>query len=95
MIPLLIEDKYVRNYLWERGLVAVQDRCMRSHPHEFMDEYCQHKTNLARLMNKEAQDDATRARGGTKRFEPCPFIECDCDGNHPLNQPAIRARGQA
>jgi hypothetical protein len=36
-----------------------------------------------------------RARGDNKLFEPCPFIECDCDGNHPLNQPAIRARGQA
>ena len=39
--------------------------------------------------------EAIRARGNTKQFEPCPFIECDCDGNHPLNQPAIRARGQA
>lgn len=55
-VPLIIEDKYVRNYLWERGLVAVEDRCMRSHPHENMDEYCQHKTNLACLMNKEAQE---------------------------------------
>ena len=36
-----------------------------------------------------------RARGNTNQFERCPFIECDCDGNHPLNQPAIRARGQA
>lgn len=55
MIPLLIEDKHVRKYLWDRGLVAVEDRCMRSHPHEKMNEYCQHKTELARLINKEAQ----------------------------------------
>ena len=20
---------------------------------------------------------------GKQRFEPCPYIECDCDGNHP------------
>jgi hypothetical protein len=38
--------------------------------------------------------EAIRARGNTEQFEPCPFIECDCDGNHPLNQPAIQARGQ-
>lgn len=60
MIPLLVEDKHVRRYLWDRGLVAVEDRCMRSHPHEKMNEYCQHKTELARLMNKEAQDDARK-----------------------------------
>ena len=32
--------------------------------------------------------DAIRAR--EKTFEPCPFIECGCDGNHPLGQGVIK-----
>ena len=43
-IPLHIEDEYVRNYLWERALIAIDDPCTKSHPHENMNEYCQHKT---------------------------------------------------
>jgi len=37
--------------------------------------------------------DAIRERG-VQKYEPCPFVECDCDGNHPAGQEAIRARGQ-
>jgi len=44
IIPLHIEDEYVRNYLWERALIAIDDPCTKSHPHENMNEYCQHKT---------------------------------------------------
>jgi hypothetical protein len=44
LTPLHIEDEYVRNYLWERALVAIDDPCTKSHPHENMNEYCQHKT---------------------------------------------------
>ena len=44
IIPLNIEDEYVRNYLWERALIAIDDPCTKSHPHENMNEYCQHKT---------------------------------------------------
>jgi len=44
IIPLHIEDEYVRNYLWERALIAVDDPCQKNHPHENMNEYCQHKT---------------------------------------------------
>lgn len=51
-VPLNIEDEYVRKYLWERALIAIDDPCARSHPHENMNEYCQHKTKLARLQNK-------------------------------------------
>jgi hypothetical protein len=54
IIPLHIEDDYVRNYLWERALVAVDDPCARSHPHENMNQYCQHKTELARRIRGEA-----------------------------------------
>ena len=53
VVPLYIEDDYVRNYLWERALIAIDDPCTRSHPHEDMNEYCQHKTELARIQNKE------------------------------------------
>ena len=44
LTPLHIEDEYVRNYLWERALIAIDDPCTKSHPHENMNEYCQHKT---------------------------------------------------
>jgi hypothetical protein len=44
IIPLHIEDEYVRNYLWERALIAIDDPCPKNHPHENMNEYCQHKT---------------------------------------------------
>ena len=50
IIPLNIEDEYVRNYLWERALIAVDDPCTKSHPHENMNDYCQHKT--ARLQKE-------------------------------------------
>ena len=50
--PLNIEDEYVRNYLWERALIAIDDPCTRSHPHEDMSEYCQQKTELARYQSK-------------------------------------------
>jgi hypothetical protein len=49
---LNIEDKYVRNYLWERALIAIDDPCCRSHPHENMNEYCQRRTELARHQAK-------------------------------------------
>ena len=53
IIPLNIEDEYVRNYLWERALIAIDDPCTRSHPHENMNEYCQHKTKIeAKLKEK-------------------------------------------
>jgi hypothetical protein len=52
IIPLHIEDEYVRNYLWERALVAIDDPCCRSHPHENMNEYCQRRTELARYQAK-------------------------------------------
>ena len=52
-VPLNIEDEYVRKYLWEHALIAIDDPCTRSHPHEDMNEYCQHKTELARIQNKE------------------------------------------
>jgi len=52
IIPLNIEDDYVRNYLWKRALIAIDDPCARSHPHENMDKYCQHKTELARYQSK-------------------------------------------
>ena len=55
IIPLNIEDEYVRNYLWERALIAIDDPCCRSHPHENMSKYCQHKTELAQLMNQNSQ----------------------------------------
>jgi hypothetical protein len=51
-IPLNIEDEYVRQYLWDRALIAIDDPCARSHPHENMNEYCQHKTELARHQAK-------------------------------------------
>jgi len=51
-IPLHIEDEYVRNYLWERALIAIDDPCCRSHPHENMNEYCQRRTELARYQAK-------------------------------------------
>ena len=57
IIPLHIDDEYVRNYLWERALIAIDDPCCRSHPHENMSAYCQHKTELARLMNQYCQGD--------------------------------------
>ena len=44
LTPLHIEDEYVRNYLWERALIAIDDPCTKSHPHENMNDYCQHKT---------------------------------------------------
>jgi hypothetical protein len=44
LTPLHIEDEYVRNYLWERALIAIDDPCPKNHPHENMNEYCQHKT---------------------------------------------------
>ena len=50
IIPLNIEDKYVREYLWDRALIAIDDPCARSHPHENMSAYCQHKTELARKL---------------------------------------------
>jgi len=53
LIPLYIEDDYVRNYLWERALIAIEDPCARSHPHENMNEYCQHKTALVRKQVEE------------------------------------------
>lgn len=53
VIPLNIEDSYVRSYLWDRALIAVDDPCARSHPHEDMGEYCRHKTELAHLQAKE------------------------------------------
>lgn len=28
-----------------------------------------------------------------EEFEPCPFMECGCDGNHPKGKEEIRARG--
>ena len=52
LTPLNIEDKYVRNYLWERALIAIDDPCCRSHPHENMNEYCQRRTELARHQAK-------------------------------------------
>jgi hypothetical protein len=53
IIPLHIEDEYVRNYLWERALIAIDDPCPKSHPHENMNEYCQHKTKIeAKLKEK-------------------------------------------
>jgi len=52
IIPLLIENEYVRNYLWERALIAIDDPCPKSHPHENMSEYCQHKTELVLMINK-------------------------------------------
>ena len=55
LMPLHIEDDYVRNYLWERALIAIDDPCARSHPHEGMNEYCQHKTELARYQAKQRQ----------------------------------------
>ena len=50
IIPLNIEDEYVRNYLWERALIAIDDPCTKSHPHENMSKYCQHKTKLAQIQ---------------------------------------------
>ena len=55
IISLHIDDKYVYDYLWERALIAIDDPCCRSHPHENMSKYCQHKTELARLMNQNSQ----------------------------------------
>jgi hypothetical protein len=52
LTPLNIEDEYVRNYLWERALIAIDDPCCRSHPHENMNEYCQRRTELARHQAK-------------------------------------------
>ena len=52
LTPLNIEDEYVRNYLWERALIAIDDPCCRSHPHENMNEYCQRRTELARYQAK-------------------------------------------
>ena len=53
LTPLHIEDEYVRNYLWERALIAIDDPCPKSHPHENMNEYCQHKTKIeAKLKEK-------------------------------------------
>jgi hypothetical protein len=52
LTPLNIEDKYVRNYLWDRALIAIDDPCCRSHPHENMNEYCQRRTELARHQAK-------------------------------------------
>jgi len=52
LTPLNIEDEYVCNYLWERALIAVDDPCCRSHPHENMNEYCQRRTELARYQAK-------------------------------------------
>jgi len=52
LTPLNIEDEYVRNYLWERALIAIDDPCCRSHPHENMNEYCQRRTELARHQSK-------------------------------------------
>jgi hypothetical protein len=58
IVPLNIEDKYVRDYLWERALVAIEDPCARSHPHENMNAYCQHRTELARIQSRELHDTA-------------------------------------
>ena len=52
LTPLNIEDEYVNNYLWERSLIAIDDPCCRSHPHENMNEYCQRRTELARYQAK-------------------------------------------
>lgn len=38
--------------------------------------------------------DAIRARGETFEFEPCPFVECGCDGNHPKGQSVVLLRGK-
>ena len=60
-VPLYIEDDYVRNYLWERALIATDDLCTRSHPHEDMNDYCHHKTVLARMeiTRKKPNDNTT------------------------------------
>ena len=34
IIPLHIEDEYVRNYLWERALIAIDDPCPIGTPKE-------------------------------------------------------------
>jgi hypothetical protein len=53
VVPLNIKDEYVHKYLWERALIAIEDPCARSHPHENMNAYCQHRTELARIQNQE------------------------------------------
>jgi len=71
VIPLNIEDEYVRNYLWERALIAIDDPCCRSHPHENMNAYCQHKTELARLQFKQDKSKPVEDKGpiiGTKTW---------------------------
>jgi hypothetical protein len=52
IVPMDIEDEYVQTYLWERALIAIDDPCERSHPHENMGNYCQHKTELAQRQAK-------------------------------------------
>jgi hypothetical protein len=64
LTPLNIEDKYVRNYLWDRALIAIDDPCARSHPHENMNEYCQHRTELARYQAKQKQKEETETERG-------------------------------
>jgi len=71
VIPLNIEDEYVRNYLWERALIAIDDPCCRSHPHENMNSYCQHKTELARLQAHPDKSKPVEDKGpiiGTKTW---------------------------
>lgn len=58
VIPLHIEDEYVRKYLWERALIAIDDPCARSHPHENMSKYCQRRTELARFESRKAIGEA-------------------------------------
>ena len=74
IIPLNIEDEYVRDYLWDRALVAIDDPCARSHPHENMGAYCKHRTELARIQAQELDknDEIAIAYGLPKEPEQEP-----------------------
>ena len=89
IIPLNIEDGYVRDYLWDRALVAIDEPCTRSHPHENMGAYCKHRTELARIQAQELDknDEIAIAYGLPKEPEQEPVDYC---GIHYLPEPCAQ-----